>query len=152
MAGVAATVAFDIFGQYISPALKGTVGPYLGAKLAPIALANQALGVLSGLGTKFIAQNGIGEIMHYITGLLIYPAGYLFIARPISRITPFVPWWVVGLVYGVALWVFALYFMAHLVAGNPPFLNWGGITWVALWGHMLFGLVISAVVWWRDER
>jgi hypothetical protein len=36
--------------------------------------------------------------------------------------------------------------MAHLVAGNKPFLGWGGITWVALWGHIIYALVAGWVV------
>lgn len=152
ISGAFAILAFDLFGQTISPMLKGIFSPYLGAKLAPVALANQSLGVLTGLGGKFISANGIGHAMHLLTGLLIYPIGYMFIARPISRAVPFVPWWVVGIAYGVVLWVFALYGMAHLVAGNPPFLGFGGITWVALWGHIVFGLVIAAFVHYRHER
>lgn len=147
ISGAFAVLAFDLFGQTISPMLKDIAGPYLGAKLAPVALANQSLGVITGLGAKFISANGIGHLMHLITGLFLYPAAYMFIARPVSkRILPFIPWWVTGLGFGVALFVFALYVMAHLVAGNPPFLNWGGITWVALWGHMVFGLVVAAFV------
>ncbi len=152
ISGAFAILAFDLFGQTISPLFKGIV-PTLGAKLAPVALANQSLGVITGLGTKFIAENGIGHGMHLLTGLLLYPIGYMFIARPISKkLTPFLPWWIVGTVYGIALWVFALYIMAHLVSGNPPFLGWSGITWVALWGHIVFGLVIAAFVWWKNER
>ena len=54
--------------------------------------------------------------------------------------------------YGVLLWVFALYVMAHLIAGNPPFLGFTGITWVALVGHVLFALVAAAIVRWRDRE
>lgn len=151
VSGAFAILAFDLFGQTISPLLKDVI-PTLGAKLAPVALANQSLGVISGLGSKFISQNGIGHAMHLLTGLLIYPAGYMMVARPISRIAPFVPWWAVGIAYGIVLWVFALYVMAHLVAGNPAFLGWSGITWVALWGHIVFGLVVAGFVWWRHER
>lgn len=152
ISGAFATLAFDLFGQTISPMLKSVLSPYLGAKLAPVALANQSLGVITGLGTKFISANGIGHLMHLITGLLLYPIGYMFIARPISKkIAPFIPWWGTGVAYGIALFIFALYIMAHLVAGNPPFLGWGGITWVALWGHIVFGLVIAAFVHKRHE-
>ena len=151
LAGAFATLAFDLFGQTISPMLK-SLSPWLGAKLAPVALANQSLGVITGFGTKFISQNGIGHAMHLITGLLAYPLGYIFIARPISRIASFVPWWGVGIAYGIVLWVFALYVMAHLVAGNPAFLGWSGITWVALWGHVVFALVVAAFVHYRHER
>ncbi|MGI9351337.1 MAG: hypothetical protein ACR2O3_07225 [Rhizobiaceae bacterium] len=150
-AGAFAILAFDLFGQTISPLLKGVV-PTLGSKLAPVGLANQSLGVITGLGAKFIGSNGIGHAMHLLTGLLIYPFGYMFVARPFSRIAPFLPWWVVGIAYGVVLWIFALYVMAHLVAGNPAFLGWSGITWVALWGHIVFALVIAALVHWRHER
>ncbi len=152
LSGAFAILAFDLFGQTISPLLKGIV-PTLGAKLAPVALANQSLGVITGLGAKFISQNGIGHGLHLLTGLFAYPIGYMFIARPISlKVAPIVPWWAVGIAYGIVLWVFALYVMAHLVAGNPAFLGWSGITWVALWGHIVFGLVVAAFVWWRHER
>lgn len=152
VSGAFAVLAFDLFGQTISPLLKDIV-PTLGSKLAPVGLANQSIGVITGLGGKVISQLGIGHLVHLLTGLLIYPLAYLFVARPISqKIAPFIPWWGTGVVYGVALWVFALYVMAHLVAGNPAFLGWSGITWVALWGHVVFGLVIAAGVWWRHER
>ncbi len=153
ISGAFATLAFDLFGQTISPMLKSLFSPYLGAKLAPVALANQSLGIITGLGGKFISANGIGHLMHLITGLLLYPIGYMFIARPISlKVAPFIPWWGTGIAYGVALFVFALYVMAHLVAGNPPFLGWGGITWVALWGHIVFGLVVAGFVHKRHEQ
>ena len=145
VSGAFATLAFDLFGQTISPMLK-SLSPFLGAKLAPVALANQSLGVITGLGTKFISANGIGHAMHLLTGLLFYPIGYLFVAKPISRLLFPSPWWLTGIAYGVALWVFALYVMAHLVAGNPAFLGWSGITWVALWGHIVFALVIAWIV------
>lgn len=152
VSGAFAILAFDLFGQTISPLLKDII-PTLGAKLAPVALANQSLGVITGLGSKLISQNGIGHGLHLLTGLLAYPIGYMFVARPISqKVAPIVPWWAVGIAYGVVLWVFALYVMAHLVAGNPAFLGWSGITWVALWGHIVFGLVVAGFVWWRHER
>lgn len=152
VSGAFAILAFDFFGQTLSPLLKDII-PTLGAKLAPVALANQSLGVITGLGSKFISQNGIGHGVHLLTGLLAYPIGYISIARPISqKIAPIVPWWIVGVAYGIVLWVFALYVMAHLVAGNPAFLGWSGITWVALWGHIIFGLVVAGFTWWRHER
>jgi hypothetical protein len=57
------------------------------------------------------------------------------------------------LAYGVALWIFALYIMAHLIAGNPAFLGFTGITWVALAGHVLFAVVAALAyraMGWRD--
>lgn len=152
VAGAFATLAFDLFGQFVSPLLKGIASPWLGAKLAPVPLANAVLAKLSGVPGKTIASLGIGHGLHLLTGLLIYPMVYVMAVRPLSRLVPVAPWWAVGTAFGVGLWVFALYVMAHLVAGNPPFLGWGSLTWVALWGHIVFGAVVSAIVWWREER
>ena len=54
--------------------------------------------------------------------------------------------------FGVGLWVYALYVMAHLVAGLPAFLDFYPIAWASLGGHILFGLVVGAVVRWREAR
>lgn len=135
--GIAATLAFDLFGQWLSPALGF-------ASLAPVPLATQTLQVLFG---DFPEAPLGGAILHYATGFVFYPLGYALIARPVARaVTPGLGWPVVSVVYGVALWVFALYVMAHLVAGNPPFLAFTGITWVALIGHVLYAVVLAAVV------
>jgi len=85
IAGAFATIGFDLFGQSISPMLKSIASPYLGAKLAPVPLANQAVGVITGLGGKTIGSLGIGHAVHALTGLLLYPLGYALAARPISN-------------------------------------------------------------------
>ena len=59
-------------------------------------------------------------------------------------------WPVVALGFGAGLWVFALYVMAHLIAGLPPFLGFIQLTWASLVGHLIFGLVCGAVVRWRS--
>lgn len=133
-AGAFATVAFDLFGQALSPALGF-------AQLAPVGLANAVIAKLFGAGWKPGA-----EMLHYAAGLVAYPAGWALIVEPLRRrVAPSLPWLAAAGAYGVALWVFALYVMAHLVAGNPPFLGWTGITWVALWGHVLFAVVAAFV-------
>ena len=134
-AGAAATIAFDLFGQGLAP-LAGF------AKLAPVGLANSTLKAVFGA-----APSGAAHTLHTLTGLVAYPLGYLLVARPLAaRLTPWLHWSAVASAYGVGLWVFALYVMAHLVTGAPAFLGFTGITWVALWGHVLFGLVAAAVI------
>ena len=149
VAGAFATIGFDLFGQFVSPLLKGTAGPFLGAKLAPVPLANQSIAVLTGLEGSTVSGRGLGHGLHVLTGLVLYPLGYLLAVRPL---VPRAPWALVGAAYGAALFVFALYVMAHLVAGNPAFLGWGGITWVALWGHILFGVIVAGIVRLRGEE
>ena len=112
------------------------------ATLAPVGLAQATIKTVTGIGSKPLA-----ETLHIVTGLLAYPLGYLLVARRLAaKLVPWLHWSAVAAAYGVGLWVFALYVMAHLVAGNAPFLGFTGITWVALWGHVLFGLVAAAVI------
>lgn len=141
LAGACATVAFDFFGQSLSPMLGF-------ANLAPVPLANNVIQTLFGATYRPGA-----EFLHYLAGMVAYPVGWLVIARPIARtLAPGLGWIIPAALYGVLLWVFALYVMAHLVAGNPAFLNFTGITWVALVGHVLFALVAAWVVAWRNDN
>ncbi|MEM7520701.1 MAG: hypothetical protein AAF307_06645 [Pseudomonadota bacterium] len=134
-AGALATIAFDTFGQAISPLLGY-------AKLAPVGLAGATLKQVFGAN-----PSGAAYLLHTLTGLVFYTLGYFLIARPVQRaVVPALHWSLTAVAYGVALWVFALYVMAHLVAGMPAFLNFTGITWVALWGHVIFALVAAAVI------
>ena len=134
-AGAFATIAFDAFGQGLSPLLGY-------AKLAPVGLASQTIKTVFGS-----SPSGLAHLLHTVTGLVFYTLGYLLIARPLQqKIIPSLPWIVTATAYGVALWVFALYIMAHLIAGNKPFLGFTGITWVALWGHILFAIVAAWVM------
>ncbi len=139
-AGALATVAFDTFGQALSP-LFGY------AKLAPVGLAGATLKQIFGAN-----PSGAAYLLHSITGLVFYTLGYFMIARPVQRmVLPRLHWGVTAVVYGIALWVFALFVMAHLVAGMPAFLGFTGITWVALWGHVLFAVVAASVFEMRGE-
>lgn len=140
LAGACATVAFDFFGQSFSPMLGF-------ANLSPVPLANNVIQTLFGAPYPPGA-----ELLHYLTGMVAYPLGWMVLARPIAHtLAPGLGWAVPASVYGVLLWVFALYIMAHLVAGHPAFLGFTGITWVALVGHVLFALVAAWVVAWRDD-
>ena len=140
-AGSAATIAFDLFGQGLSP-LAGY------ARLAPVGLAD---GTIRALFDTKIA--GGGHLMHYLIGLIAYPLGWLLVARPLAaKLTPRLSEWLVAAAYGIGLWVLALYIMAHLVVGMPAFLGFTGITWVALVGHVVYALVLVAALKWLNDR
>jgi len=139
--GAVALAAFDIFGQAVSPALGF-------ASLAPVGLANGVIASLFGSGWTPGAHG-----LHYAAGLIAYPLGWLLVADPIARrVAPGLPWIASAVAYGVVLWVFALYVMAHLIAGMPAFLGFGGITWVALVGHVVFAVAAAAVYRARGAR
>ena len=135
LAGLIATLAFDMFGQWLSPLLGFS-------RLAPVALAKQSLGVLFGADARAYA-----DVAHYATGVVGYAFGYVLLARPIARaLLPGLPWPLLAAAYGVVLWAFALYVMAHLVAGNSPFLNFGQLSQVALVGHVAFALALAGAL------
>ncbi len=135
LAGIAAEVTWEIWTRLITPL-------WVGGPLEPAALVQDVFKLQS----RFAA-----EIIHFLVGLIGYPIGYLVIARPLARaLVPWMPWWLVALGYGTGLWVFALYIMAHLVAGHPAFLGFIPLTWASLVGHLGFAVALAAVVRSRD--
>jgi len=134
VAGSTATVAFDFFGQSLAPMIGLPA-------LSPIGLANQLISTLFGQAYKPGA-----ELLHYLTGIIVYPIGWIAVAEPVARKVSFLPWPVAAILYGVVLWVFALYILGHLIVGNPPFLGFNTFAWVALAGHVIYALVAAAVV------
>ena len=131
LAGLAGEVVWEVWARAITPLLVG--GP-----LEPAALVQDVFKLKSRLPA---------EIIHFLVGLIAYPIGYIYIAQPIARVvTPFFPWWIVAMGYGVGLWIFALYIMAHLVAGHPAFLGFIPLTWASLAGHLAFSVALAAVV------
>ncbi|MFP5076164.1 hypothetical protein ACLE20_02550 [Rhizobium sp. YIM 134829] len=136
LAGLAADLTWEVWARAITPLLVG--GP-----LQPAALVQSVFG----LESLFAA-----ELIHAIVGIVFYPIGYLFIARPLQRmIFPNLPLILTGLGFGTGLWIFALYVMAHLIAGLPAFLGFIPLTWASLVGHWLFGLIVATVVWLRER-
>jgi hypothetical protein len=138
MAGLAADLTWEVWARVLTPLVPGVGGP-----LEPAALVQSVFGLESRLA---------GEIIHFVVGVAFYPIGYLFVARPLQRlIIPALPWFVTALGFGAGLFVFALYIMAHLIAGFPAFLGWVPLAWCSLFGHLLFGLVVGFVVLVRER-
>lgn len=135
VAGFFATIAFDLWGQLISPGLGF-------ANLSPHGLAKSLLGT-------FGLPNGdfAGYFVHfYLVGLIGYPIGWLFIFAPLwRRVVGQTHWFLPAAIYGFGLWVFAIGGITA-IAGLPLFLNFTGITWVALVGHVLYGIILVATL------
>ncbi|WP_299815999.1 hypothetical protein [uncultured Roseibium sp.] len=135
ISGFFATIAFDLWGQILSPALGF-------ATLSPHGLARSLLGSLG-----LPASDFAGYFVHfYVVGLIGYPIGWLFVFAPLwQRVIGNTHWLLPSAIYGFGLWVFAIGGITT-VAGLPFFLNFSGITWVALVGHVLYGIVLVAVL------
>jgi len=129
-AGLAGLVVWEAFARLVAPL-------WLGYALAPADLIEITLGI-----TGWPAH-----LLHLLTGLVFYPAGYVLVLLPLMRAAVGdLPWPLPGLVLGVATWIFALFVMAHLVGGLPPFLEFDAVAWASLVGHVLMGLAIAFVI------
>lgn len=136
ISGFFATNAFDLWGQVVSPALGF-------ANLSPHGLAKSLLGSF-GLPDGDFA----GYFVHfYLVGLIGYPVGWLYIFKPVWKAVTGdrFGWFVPSAVYGFGLWLFAIGGVT-VIAGLPFFLNFTGITWVALAGHVLYGVALVGVL------
>lgn len=135
ISGFFATIAFDLWGQLLSPSLGF-------ATLSPHGLAR---GLFSTLGLP--SGDFAGYFMHfYLVGLVGYPVGWLFVFAPVwRRVLGQTHWFLPSVIYGFGLWVFAIGGITS-IAGLPFFLGFTGITWVALIGHVLYGIAMVAVM------
>jgi len=142
IAGAVATIAFDVWGQVVSPGIGW-------ANLSPHGLARSLLGALGLPNNEFA-----GYFVHfYGVGLIGYPIGWLYVFKPIwdRAIGTRGGWLLPSAIYGFGLWVFAIGGITT-VAGLPFFLNFTGITWVALIGHVLYGIVMAAMLAFVGRR
>lgn len=136
LSGLAADLTWEFWARVITPL-------WVGGPLQPAALIQSVFG---------FRNNGLAEVIHAVVGIVFYPLGYLFIARPLQRlVVPGLPVLLTGVGFGIGLWVFALYVMAHLIAGLPAFLGFITLTWASLVGHVLFGVIVALVVRARGD-
>lgn len=137
IAGGAGLAAWEAFARIVAPL-------WLGFELDPTGLIEMSIG-LTGMAAT---------LLHVVTGLVLFPSGYLLVAEPAAaRMLPRLPWPAVALGYGVALWVFAMYAMASVLGGMPPFLGFAPVAWASLVGHLALALGIGAATTaWRGAR
>lgn len=128
LAGIAATIVWEVWARLVTPAV-------IGGPLEPAALIMSVFG----LGAE---HRPLAELLHFITGIVFYPLGYVLVMRPVRPLG----WLGGGIAYGVVLWVFALFVMAGLVAGLPLFLGFIPLTWMSLIGHLIFALVLTGTL------
>jgi hypothetical protein len=120
--GALALLAWEVFARLVAPL-------WIGEALLPAGLVEAALGI----------GQPAAELVHIATGLVAYPLGFAVLAALLPRVPPVL----LGIGYGIGLTAFALYAMAHLLAGFPPFLGFGPVAQASLAGHVLLGLVLG---------
>jgi hypothetical protein len=146
VAGAFATLFFELFGQTLSPLLGAL--PTLGPKLPPAAIMNQAIAGVTGMDGAQVSALGLGYAGHLAAKMIVYPAVWMIGVRPLyRRFAPRLRALGAATLYGVVLWVFSLYAVAHLMAGAPAFLGFTDLAWTALWAHILYAWIVAAIVW-----
>ena len=106
----------------------------VGFALDPTGLVEMSIGVT---GDAALAVD-------YATGLVLFPVGYVLVFRPLLRgVAAGLPWLGAGLLYGLLLWVVAMYVVASLVGGMPPFMGFEPVAWASLIGHIGMACGIS---------
>ncbi|MGF1553366.1 MAG: hypothetical protein ACFBWO_12850 [Paracoccaceae bacterium] len=126
--GAAGLVAWEVFARVLTPLVIG--GPLEPAALI-VTLFQSTIGVHPGLPAA--------EALHYATGILGYPLAYWALSRGRSLGVG-----LDGLVWGVITWVLALGLFAGL-AGLPFMLGWIALTWMSLFGHVIYAQLAVAV-------
>ncbi|MEP1443137.1 MAG: hypothetical protein ABJK39_09030 [Hyphomicrobiales bacterium] len=151
LAGVVSLGVWEIWSKVLAPF-------YMGGALTPVGLVKSSLGIgketfgAIGAASANAVGNAVANGIHLVTGLVAFPLGYMVGARPISNaVLPNLPWWATGAAYGVALYIFAMYIMAHLFAGFPPFFGFNALSQASLIGHVALGVSIAGVVEKRSE-
>lgn len=146
LAGAVSLGVWEIWSKVLAPF-------YMGGSLSPVGLVKSSLGIgkdtfgAVGAASGRAVGNAVANGMHMFTGLLAYPLAYMLVARPVSNaVLPQLPWWVTGGVFGAALYVFAMYIMAHFFAGFPPFMGFNALSQASLVGHVALGIAIAGVV------
>ncbi len=128
LGAVTATVVLELALRIAAPLLFG---------VQPIDLA-QMIRYALGLGP---GSYWVGQVGHYGLGLVGFPLGYLALAT-LFRGVAYV---VLGLAWGLVLWVVAMSFFAPM-AGSEPFLGFGAATAASLLAYAVYGAVLAAVV------
>jgi hypothetical protein len=126
LAAVAALIAWEIFARLVAPM-------WIGGPLQPTGLVKSLFANVLGLPVGQAAAQAV----HVATGLLAYPAAY-FLATRIKSLG----WVADGAILGAATWFLAIGIVAP-VSGLPFLLGVGAITWAALAGHLIYGLVVA---------
>ncbi|MEP2731294.1 MAG: DUF6789 family protein [Ascidiaceihabitans sp.] len=126
IAGIAATIVLTIF-------MEGIARLVLGGPMKPAAMICAILG----LDPSFL---WLGEIVHYATGLIAFPVGFILICT-LFKVRPAVG---TGLVWGALLWVIAAVVFVPL-SGGPLFFGFGKTMMASLVAHLAYGAVLGFI-------
>ena len=119
---------WELFARFLTPLI-------IGGALEPAALVISLFQNVFG----FNPGRPLAELIHYSTGILLYPLMYWGLSRTRSFGTA-----IDGLLWGIATWFLALGVFAT-AAGLPFMLGFIPLAWMSLFGHVIYGQLAVAL-------
>ena len=127
IAAVVSTVVLEMMMQVGAPNIMGI------APMNPANLITSILGLPEG--------HVLGAVAHFGLGLIVFPIGYIVVAY-----RHFPGFYLVrGALWGLLLWLAAMVVIVPL-AGMPFFFGFGMPMVTALVAHIVYGLILAAIV------
>jgi len=145
------TLAENVTGNVQTNLKRGMLGGFIATLvmtfmmyfLAPMMLG-KPMDVAAMLSSMLGGQWWAGMMMHFLLGTVAFPLAYLV------AIQPYVagPGWVRGLVFGFLAWLAAAFVVVPMMGGGVLYANAGGTmaASASLMGHLVFGVVLGAIV------
>ena len=127
VAAIVATVVLEMMMQVGAPKMLG---------IPPMNPANLVTNIL-GLSEGHV----LGTVVHFGLGLIGFPIGYMIVAY---RHFPG-PYLLRGTLWGILLWLGAMAVIVPL-AGMPFFFGFGMSMVAALVAHIVYGIILAAIV------
>lgn len=122
--GFLGTLAFTLMGKFLAPHL-------IGHSMDVAAIIAHMLGT----------SESIGLMMHFMVGTIVFPIGYLLIGY--SRLPG--SGWLRGLLFLIPIYLIAMTVVIPM-AGKGLFFHSMPMSMVALMGHMVYGIILGAIV------
>ena len=109
-------------------------------KGAPM-ITGKAMDIAGELGAMMALPWGMGMAVHFILGVLMFPAAYVLFAQ--SRLPGTAV--VTGILWGLLLWVVAMLIMSPMM-GKGIFMGAAPAAITSLMGHAAYGGVLGAII------
>ncbi|PSU58840.1 DUF6789 family protein [Photobacterium phosphoreum] len=122
--GFLGTLAFTLMGKFLAPHL-------IGHSMDVAAIIAHMLGT----------SESIGLMMHFMVGTIVFPIGYLLMGY--SRLPG--SGWLRGLLFLIPIYLIAMTVVIPM-AGKGLFFHSMPMSMVALMGHMVYGIILGAIV------
>ncbi|PST96262.1 hypothetical protein C9I87_04505 [Photobacterium iliopiscarium] len=124
LAGFIGTIVFTVMGQFIAPHIIGF----------PMNIGKMIAGMIH-------SPENVGVMIHFVMGTILFPISYLLLGY--NRIPG--PGWLKGLLYLLPIYLVAMIIIVPM-AGKGLFFDSFPAAMIALMGHLIYGVIMGAII------